>query len=335
MSESPEIDCVPIDLSNNELATGDLIREARLSLGISQKELGDSCGINNVYISLFERGEKALDDEKAAKLAVALGIDKQILMDRQNVREETRQRVRIALPTTHEFIGRLTTGDLIWKARANLGLTQQQLASDCGTIAPYISMYENDRKILDDETAGRLAKALDHDKQFLLDSQVATKKTRRKAKRRRANVDATEQERDVLDVLYHEPRLKRELKRLVDACFHAGVEDSHYTPSGMGETVASHIATILTCGSIRELQERETQKAIDKWWKRMGASPEEMHQEIGCQDEFVEELLEQLIQNLKRSQILQKEQREKNRGMAERDRRIGKSWGQQIGCKKG
>jgi transcriptional regulator with XRE-family HTH domain len=53
---------------------GQKVREARIALGISQKELAFRSGIHRTYISSVERGERNITIVNMKKIADALGV---------------------------------------------------------------------------------------------------------------------------------------------------------------------------------------------------------------------------------------------------------------------
>lgn len=50
------------------------IREARLSLGLSQEALADACGLHRTYIGSVERGERNISIDNIERIAVSLGV---------------------------------------------------------------------------------------------------------------------------------------------------------------------------------------------------------------------------------------------------------------------
>ena len=53
---------------------GDCVRNARLTLGLSQEKLAFDCGLDRIYISSVERGKRNVSLINIYKLAAALGI---------------------------------------------------------------------------------------------------------------------------------------------------------------------------------------------------------------------------------------------------------------------
>lgn len=53
---------------------GQVLRRRRLSLGLSQEELADHCGIHRTYVGSVERGEKMVTLLTAHKLAHGVGV---------------------------------------------------------------------------------------------------------------------------------------------------------------------------------------------------------------------------------------------------------------------
>lgn len=54
-------------------AFGDNVRRARVSLGLSQEELADRCGLHRTYVGGIERGERNLGLLNVLRIASALG----------------------------------------------------------------------------------------------------------------------------------------------------------------------------------------------------------------------------------------------------------------------
>lgn len=53
---------------------GELVRNLRLTAGLSQEALADKCGLHRTYVGAIERGEKAVTIETAEKLATGLDL---------------------------------------------------------------------------------------------------------------------------------------------------------------------------------------------------------------------------------------------------------------------
>ncbi len=56
-------------------AFGELVRERRREIGLSQENLGFECGLHRTYVGAIERGETNLTLENIAVLAIALRCD--------------------------------------------------------------------------------------------------------------------------------------------------------------------------------------------------------------------------------------------------------------------
>ncbi len=54
---------------------GNLVRERRKNIGLSQEDLGFECGLHRTYIGSIERGETNLTIENIALLAITLRCD--------------------------------------------------------------------------------------------------------------------------------------------------------------------------------------------------------------------------------------------------------------------
>lgn len=66
------------------MALGDNIKELRESMGISQKELGQSVGVSDVMISMYEQGKKRPSLENAEKMAAFFGVSTDRLLYGKN-----------------------------------------------------------------------------------------------------------------------------------------------------------------------------------------------------------------------------------------------------------
>jgi len=60
---------------------GDKIRAERTRLGLSQEELAAKAGVHRTYIGMIERGEKNITLENIEKIAKALAISLEKLMN--------------------------------------------------------------------------------------------------------------------------------------------------------------------------------------------------------------------------------------------------------------
>ncbi|MCI2257228.1 helix-turn-helix domain-containing protein [Domibacillus sp. PGB-M46] len=68
-------------VDNIRLLFGKVIRQKRLSLGISQEELAFSCGLHRTYISDIERGLRNVSLDNIERIANALGVKPKDLLD--------------------------------------------------------------------------------------------------------------------------------------------------------------------------------------------------------------------------------------------------------------
>jgi transcriptional regulator with XRE-family HTH domain len=59
---------------NLAISLGVVIRRLRHKSGLSQEEFADLCHLHRTYVSLIERGDRAITVETAQKLAVTLGV---------------------------------------------------------------------------------------------------------------------------------------------------------------------------------------------------------------------------------------------------------------------
>jgi len=60
---------------------GQKVREERARLGLSQEELAGRAGVHRTYIGMIERAEKNITLENIEKIAKALGISLEKLMN--------------------------------------------------------------------------------------------------------------------------------------------------------------------------------------------------------------------------------------------------------------
>jgi transcriptional regulator with XRE-family HTH domain len=60
---------------------GNKVRERRTALGLSQEELAERAGVHRTYIGMIERAEKNITLENIEKIAVALEIPLNKLMN--------------------------------------------------------------------------------------------------------------------------------------------------------------------------------------------------------------------------------------------------------------
>ena len=63
------------------LRVADNIRKIRKNLGISQEDLADRCGLHRTYIGSVERRERNITIENLEKIADALGVSAQELIE--------------------------------------------------------------------------------------------------------------------------------------------------------------------------------------------------------------------------------------------------------------
>ena len=60
---------------------GNKVRERRAALGLSQEELASRAGVHRTYVGMIERAEKNITLENIQKIAKALEIPLEKLMD--------------------------------------------------------------------------------------------------------------------------------------------------------------------------------------------------------------------------------------------------------------
>jgi transcriptional regulator with XRE-family HTH domain len=60
---------------------GNQVKEIRESIGLSQEELAELCGLHRTYIGSVERGERNLSLVNISKISKALNIDSSKLLE--------------------------------------------------------------------------------------------------------------------------------------------------------------------------------------------------------------------------------------------------------------
>ena len=60
---------------------GNKVREERIKLGLSQEALASRAGVHRTYVGMIERAEKNITLENIEKIAKALGISLEKLMN--------------------------------------------------------------------------------------------------------------------------------------------------------------------------------------------------------------------------------------------------------------
>ena len=59
---------------------GEIVREKRLNLGLSQEDFAEIAGVHRTYVGMIERGEKNITLRNIEKFANALGVPVNKLM---------------------------------------------------------------------------------------------------------------------------------------------------------------------------------------------------------------------------------------------------------------
>lgn len=67
---------------NTKKRLGEVVRNLRLELGLSQQQLAERCGLARPYIGIIERGEKAMTIETAVRIAEGLGVKLSVIFSR-------------------------------------------------------------------------------------------------------------------------------------------------------------------------------------------------------------------------------------------------------------
>lgn len=60
---------------------GKIVRESRETLGMNQKEFADMVGIVQSHVSMIEKGKRKPKLETLDKIAVAIGVDVETLIE--------------------------------------------------------------------------------------------------------------------------------------------------------------------------------------------------------------------------------------------------------------
>ena len=74
---------------------GGLIRSMRITLGLTQEELGEITGIDKTNISSYENNRKKIGKDVADKLAAALGCMPQSILYPDGTYKKTRELINI------------------------------------------------------------------------------------------------------------------------------------------------------------------------------------------------------------------------------------------------
>jgi DNA-binding XRE family transcriptional regulator len=84
--------------SINSAAVGALVRQARLTAGLSQTDLGRRIGASRFWVAQFEKGKPSAELGLALKAMQALGLT--VLIEPKNANQRTVRRA--AQPKTHQ-----------------------------------------------------------------------------------------------------------------------------------------------------------------------------------------------------------------------------------------
>ncbi|EPX94552.1 MULTISPECIES: helix-turn-helix domain-containing protein [Ralstonia] len=63
----------------------DNVRRTRLMIGLSQEELAERAGVHRTYIGMLERAEKNVTIYNIERVAVALGVEPAVLLQKRKV----------------------------------------------------------------------------------------------------------------------------------------------------------------------------------------------------------------------------------------------------------
>lgn len=126
------------------MTIGERIREERKKQGLTQKRLGELCGIAEPTIRKYELGKLNPKYQTSQKIADALDVDTSYLMNGAN-----------------DFDPENFIGQQIRKNRKSHGLTQEQLAKKTGLSLTFIQNCEAGIKSPDYDCIKILADALD------------------------------------------------------------------------------------------------------------------------------------------------------------------------------
>ena len=135
------------------------LREVRVEVGLTQRELAERTGTDHTTIAKYETGERTPFVERLAALAAALGVTPSDL--------------------TRRGAGTLT------EMRTLAGLTQQSVAQRAGLVRTrYSAIERGEVATLDPDIAARIAGALNLTPAEVVAAHAASRKAR--ARRRRA-----------------------------------------------------------------------------------------------------------------------------------------------------
>lgn len=126
------------------MTTGEKIREARINARLTEKQLGELCGISESTISRYERGERNPKVKTLKKIAAHLSLNWTSLYCDSNDKEE----------------GREKTCDIIRHFRKMAGLTQEELGRHLDVSGQMVFLYENGCIDIKISTLKKIADAL-------------------------------------------------------------------------------------------------------------------------------------------------------------------------------
>lgn len=133
---------------------GDRVRQVRRRLGLSQAEFAAYAGISEASVSNAESGRESVGRAMYGRLARALRVDEQWLLEGQ-----AKVEADLAADFQREVAadpGRYLTGDEVSGLRRDLGLSQEQLARELGLSPATLYNVERGAQRLGDKSARRL-----------------------------------------------------------------------------------------------------------------------------------------------------------------------------------
>ena len=132
------------------LSIGERIRALRTEQGLTQKQLGERCGMSDAEIRKFESDRGSPTVRSLQRIANALGSSVAFLVDEHGASRET------------------TTGQRIRMARERAGMKQRDLADKLGVSYVNVSQWERDTRNPKYSTLQKISDAVGISVTFLL-----------------------------------------------------------------------------------------------------------------------------------------------------------------------
>lgn len=125
------------------MTIGERIRKIRTEKGLTQKKLGELCGMNEVQIRQYELGKANPKIETIERIAIALNCSSNDLR---------------GIPGDSIFYDMTEIGDYIQLNRTNLGLSQKELAEKLAISIDTLCCYERGELTPSQEQLAKLRK---------------------------------------------------------------------------------------------------------------------------------------------------------------------------------